>query len=81
MSASKIRLPNERKTSTNQGTLAPALSLKALVSKSTNSGAALTVRYIWQSLHRGALVVCREMRVLARDCGALVPHNFARDKV
>src|SRR5262249_17800904 len=27
--------------------------------RSTNSGAALTVRYIWQSLHRGALVVSR----------------------
>jgi len=27
-----VALPNERKTSTNGGTLAPALSMKALVS-------------------------------------------------
>jgi hypothetical protein len=61
-----MRLTNSRKV--------PATS------KSTNSGAALTVRYIWQSLHRGALVIGREVRVLARDCRTFVPHDLARDK-
>src|SRR4029077_17937176 len=62
-----MRLTNSRKV--------PATS------KSTNSGAALTVRYIRQPMHGGALVVRCKMSVLARDCGALVPHNLARDKV
>ena len=34
--------------------------------------------HIRQPLHGGALVVRREMRVLARNGGALVPYDFAR---
>ena len=37
--------------------------------------------HIRQPLHGGALVVCCEMRVLARNRGTLVPYDFARDKV
>jgi hypothetical protein len=42
---------------------------------------ALAVRHVRQTLHGGALVVRRKMRVLARNRGALVSYDFARDKV
>ncbi len=41
----------------------------------------LGVRYVRQALHCSALVVRRKVRVLARDCGALVSDNFARHEV
>jgi hypothetical protein len=44
-------------------------------------GLASTVRDVRQPLHSCALVVCRQVRVLARDCGALVAYDLARDKV
>ena len=41
----------------------------------------LDVCHVRQPLHCRALVICRKVRVLARNRGALVADNLARDKV
>src|ERR1043166_7228712 len=46
-----------------------------------NNGIASAACHVRQSLHGGALIVRGKMRVLSRDCRALVPYNLARDKV
>ncbi len=56
-------------------------SCNQLQSAGAISGIALGSRHVRQPLHGGALVVRREVRVLARNRGAFVPYNFARDKV
>jgi hypothetical protein len=56
-------------------------SCNQLQSAGAISGIALGSRHVRQPLHGRALVVRREVRVLARNRGAFVPYNFTRDKV